>query len=177
MKKSLIALAVCGAMSTSMVAQADVMPEGVYSTVALERMSIEGEGGYDANPLVVSLGAGYEIMDNVSVEGKVGFGVDDDADQGLDADVNYMASVFVKADYDLTDEFSANARVGLSHVDVDFDAPGIHENDDVTGLGYGIGVSYQPKGTQWEYSAGYDVLVDGHDFNAESLSVTVSYKY
>ncbi|GEM_PF-4916115 len=100
------------------------------------------------------LKAGYNLSNDIAIEGHLGLFGDDDQ-RAIEADIGPMVAVYGRYNFgrvwdrELPENFSTYALLGLVHYTVDWDFEGHHgvdsedsEEVSTTALGFGLGLNY-----------------------------------
>ena len=142
MKKIAVATVIAlGALSS---AQAQYYGELGYLTSTYK----ESAENYKSKPNAIRLIGGYNIMENLAVEGMIAFGTNnakDKTDSGLTGDVTKiknMVGLYIKPNVDVSSNVNLFARIGYartSYTGTDGDDPW---KANISKLSYGIGASY-----------------------------------
>jgi opacity protein-like surface antigen len=105
---------------------------------------------------------GYKLNQNFAVEGEASAGVDDD-----DAvELNYNAGAYAVGILPITQNFGVHGRIGYQTTEVD--TPLGDADDD--GIGYGVGATWRPRGSQFGIRADYTRL-EGDEGEADAISL------
>ena len=136
MKFIKIALATAAISTFATAAQAQ--DSGIYVNVGVDAVE------FDA--FAITGRVGYEFNQFFSVEGQGSFGVIDDSDDELGADVSadYSLGGFARASYPIGDQFSVFARGGyhFSQLGIDVDGFADSFDFDFDGFAFGGGIEY-----------------------------------
>lgn len=96
----------------------------------------------DADIGVLFARAGYQINQNIAVEGRLGTGVDDDEIYGVEVELKDTYGVYVKAGFPTQSGLYPYALLGMTHVKVKASGFGGSETDSDSDISYGIGADY-----------------------------------
>lgn len=133
MHKSIMVLT--GSLVLSGAAAADVYGGLSYGALETEFGSRE----FDTPTL--NLAIGNVFNPNFAVEGRIGFGVDDDSDGGINAEIDDYLAVYAKPMLPLSDVLTLYGLLGVADTTVDTNF-GDEDDDDIS---YGIGLSAKTR--------------------------------
>ncbi len=124
---------------------------------------------------------GKFFEDYLAIEGRVGFGLEEDSDFVIVNDVKFevdsLYGAYVLVQPDLVDGFSFYGIAGFSVVDVSLenaDAVGLSTSNDETGLSLGVGVDLG-KSERIKINLEYMIYLDEDDFDFEAISLGVRF--
>lgn len=131
---------------------------GLVTMSAQARPYVEvGYGGtlYELDGVKASAGImrgvfGYEINDNLAVEGMHGFGVragNLETDRYLFRDVKikteHLLGIYLAPKMKFSDNFEGFARIGAAHIKAKLETPFGDERDNQSGFSFGLGLRYR----------------------------------
>ena len=145
MKKTLIALAVAGAMTAPMIAQAAAPAQGFDAmvkdklsvTASYQTMDVE-----DVEMDAVGVELNYELTDVFGLEVAFANGVGSDTADGVDFERGFSHSVALTAEYPLSPRISAIGQLGYEEAEYELSAPGFSETEDDEMWVYHAGLKY-----------------------------------
>ncbi len=148
MKKALVAVIVLLSLifSTQAIASAGKSYFGVNFSMA------EADLGTDLDLGVAALGVGTYLNDNFAIEGRLGFGIDDDtvsdSSGSLTMDLDYMFGAYIRAEAPL-EKIRPYLILGYTHAEVEFSGvilvPALGPfsvSDDESDFSYGFGADF-----------------------------------
>lgn len=187
----LIAIAAASAMFMAGAAQAQMVGGAgtgtTYGELGYSSLKVSG-GGFSAKPGMLRGVVGYNLGENLALEGMLGLGIRKDSSTTtfngvavkVDQDVRHMIGIYVKPKVMLANSFELYGRLG--YVDTrlrssasvaGFSASGSSSGSDVS---YGLGVNFNVAPRAYvgvDYMSYYkkdDVKIDG-------LTVSVGYRF
>lgn len=175
MKKLLLAAALA-ALAPSAMAEG-FYADGGYSFIGISEDDIEADiGAFVAH-------AGYKFTDVFSVEGELGFGVADEevsvSDVDVDLGLNYLAGIFARGDFAVTENVDLFARVGLVQAELEAEASAqnvtISESDSESGFALGLGG--QANLTNNVFLRGEYTRYDIEDLEADAFTIAVGFTF
>jgi opacity protein-like surface antigen len=123
------------------------MNEGdAYVGGGLGMVNYDADGLEEAEPTVLLGRLGYFVVDNIAIEGRLGFGMSDDDITVLGTDVSFdvdqVAGVYGVGHLPIADAFSLYGLAGFTYAEGSASLAGISIDDDDTGFSYGLGGQY-----------------------------------
>ena len=140
-----------------------------YAGLQYALVTYEEDGFDDVEPTALVGRIGQFTSDNFAIEGRLGFGLQDDTiDVGpfdLDLEVNSLFGVYGVLQSSPSNGISVYGILGFSRVELEATALGVSVSDDDTGLSYGFGLNL--KGFNVEYMS----YLDEDDYQISALSL------
>ncbi len=145
---------------------------------------VEAELGTDLDLGVATIGVGTYLNDIFAIEGRLGFGIDDDTASDFSAsltmDLDYMFGAYIRAVAPL-ERIKPYLIAGYTHAEVEFSGevfislPPIPTgpfsvSDDESDFSYGFGVDFL-VGENAAINAEYMQLIDTSDIEVEAVSL------
>jgi len=156
------ALLTAGAASAQ---STEINPE-VYGSVGYTYADFD-DAGFD----VATLRGGVDLNDYFGVEAEAGFGLSAEDISGVAVELDTLWGTYAKAQYPLTEQFDAFARIGYVDAEVEGSLAGTTVSVGDDGVGYGVGGQYWfagKNGVRGEYTR--------YDFDeGEADAFTLSY--
>ena len=169
MKKSLSLLA-ASLLCTPLLANAAPLEQGTpYAGLNYSLLSFDVGEGAEIEPTALVGKAGFFLVDQIAVEGRLGLGATDDAGVEIDR----MTGVYLSGHLPLGEQASLYALVGHSNVKVSDGGAG---SESQSGFSYGFGVDLYPSeefGVNLEYTQYLDETEV--DLSAVSLGVKLHF--
>lgn len=157
MKKTLFAsLAAVAAFSFVGAAHAQGAEAPLYFELGYSKLSVKSSAlSLKASPGAITGIAGYQVNENLSLEGLLAFGVGgseakiNGAGSGVDIKVGTGVGFFARASANVTDDLQLFGRLGWQHSRLKLsDATG-SESDSGSDLAYGFGANYNLSKTSY----------------------------
>ena len=152
MKKTLFAaLAAAAAFCLAGVAHAEGAEAPLYFELGYSKLSVKGGVtglSLKASPGALSGIAGYQVNDNLSLEGMLAFGLGSSeakingVGSGVDTKVGTGLGFFTRASTHLSDDLELFGRLGWQHSRLKFSNASGAASDSGSDLAYGFGVNY-----------------------------------
>lgn len=165
MLKRAVAVVAASLFSLPVLAAGDV-----YGGVMLSEVTHDYNNG-SADPVAVVGRLGKTISQNVAIEGRLGFGLEDD--RGVD--VGHLLGGYVKGSLPVNRSVAFYGILGLTNLKTTYKCNGC-SSDTETDLSYGLGVDFaldSKMGINLEWAH----LVDGPGYDAEALSLGLTFKF
>ena len=113
---------------------------------------------------------GYNVTDSFAVEGFLGMGVSEDTvtvyDVDVDAEINYIYGINLKASANFTESFSGFAKLGYASTEVEVSVAGFgSESVDDSGTLFGAGLEYDFSESVYGTASYMGYNSDGGAFN------------
>ena len=143
---------------------------GQFSRVTYESF------GTDVNPSAVIGRVGYFLVDNFAVEGRLGFGIDDDSELGVDFEVDSIAGLYGVGHLPLGDVASVYAVAGFSRGEATISGTGFSESDDDTDFSYGVGLQAKFTPTLSGHVE-YMSYLDKSDYEITAIGLGLNYHF
>lgn len=119
---------------------------------------------------------GYQLNDNLAVEGRLGTGINDDRVNGVKVELKEFYGAYFKVGMPTSIGLYPYVIAGGTHGKVEASWHGYHDSDTKTDVSYGVGADYA-FANKW--SAGLEYMkyldTDGIDFSGVTLGV--NYKF
>ena len=136
-----------------------------------------------SSPQALRAVIGYELNENVAIEGLVGFGMSDDGVKvagttvaGAKFEVDNVVGLYVKGKTQLADGFEAFARAGIARAKGTASYLGVSESASESGFSYGFGVSYAfDKSTSLNFD--YMSYLDKNSSKATGFTLGLGFKF
>jgi len=166
----LIAIAAASVLLMAGAAQAQQARQvgGTYAELGYTQFKFSGDNATSAKPSALRGIVGYDVHQNVAIEGMLAFGVSDD--QGLK--LNHAYGVYVKPKVNVAEALELFGRLGYARVK----GTGGGESTTEGGASYGIGANYKFSPTTY---VGVDYMryfkKDG--ISANGLTVGVGFRF
>lgn len=152
MKKTLFAsLAAVAAFSFVGAAHAQGAEAPLYFELGYSKLSVKGGVpglSLKASPGAITGIAGYQVNENLSLEGLLAFGVGgseakiNGAGSGVDIKVGTGVGFFARASANVTDDLQLFGRLGWQHSSLKLSGQGGSVSDSGSDLAYGFGANY-----------------------------------
>lgn len=148
----------------------------LYVGLSLAATDVNGESSTTilkrANPLAAIGKIGYNITENVAVEGRAGLGVKKDTVSFATSEIDKLAAVYVKPNINVTDDINLFGLLGYAKVKQTL----TNEPILTSGASYGIGAAYNLSST-WAIVA--DAVRYGKKDNnkVDAYSIGVDYSF
>lgn len=152
MKKTLFAsLAAVAAFSFVGAAHAQGADAPLYFELGYSKLSVKGSVpglAVKASPGVISGVAGYQINNNLSLEGLLAFGAGgseakiNGVASGMDIKIGSGVGFFARASANVTDDLQLFGRLGWQHSRLKYSDSTGSESDSGSDLAYGFGANY-----------------------------------
>ena len=123
------------------------------------------ENGFpDAEPTALVGRYGTFVNDNVAVEGRFGFGLQDDTVFGIDVEVDTFFGIYGVFHASSNSDTSFYGVLGFTKGELTFSVPGFSISEDDSGLSYGFGVDIN------SFNIEYMLYMDETDFDVSAIS-------
>jgi opacity protein-like surface antigen len=169
------------AVATLAAGTASVQAQGLYGEVGYTPLKLESRvGGLDfsSRPSNVRGIIGYELNDNLAVEGMLGLSAQDSSvkvngiNSGVKSEVDNMVGVFVKPKIEVVEGLELFGRLGAARTKLSVG----NETDSATSVAYGFGASYKLN-PALSLNADYMTYHDKDDTTLKGVTVGVGYKF
>lgn len=169
------------AMATLAAGTASVQAQGLYGEVGYTPLKLESSvGGLDfsSSPSNVRGIIGFELNNNLAVEGMLGLNAQDSTvkvngiNSGVKAEVDNMVGVFVKPKIQVGPGLELFGRVGAARTQLSVGG----ETDSAASVAYGLGASFQLNDAL-SLNADYMTYHDKDDTTLRGVTVGVGYKF
>lgn len=130
----------------------------------------------DLNPTAIIGRLGYFVVDNFAVEGRLGFGVGDDSDFGVDFEIDSIAGLYGVGHLPLGDVASVYAIAGFSRGEATVSDPWGSFSDDDTGFSYGVGLQAKFAPTLSGH-AEYMSYLNKSDYEITAIGLGLNYHF
>lgn len=191
MKKFLLALTLALTALTASAASNDYYVEAKYGVINLKG------AGLDATSQLGMIAAGVNVTDIWALEATAGKSIASgdgciiSQDCGVSTtdpkyhgtkyhmDVPYTFGLFIKGNYEVTDNLKLFGRVGMLHAKLRVDAPSlrISASDSDTGFAYGVGAQYDVTNKVYATVDYMDYSNVSKNLDASGPSIGVGYKF
>ncbi len=128
--KKLLSAAACGLLLSG-TALADIYGGLSYGALETEM------GSRDFDTPTLNIAIGNTFNPNIAIEGRIGFGIDDDSDSGVKAEIEDYFAIYAKPMLPLSDVLTLYGLIGIAETTIDTNF-GKGDDDDIS---YGIGLS------------------------------------
>lgn len=147
-----------------------------YAGAAYETMNLGGDGGsdFDVDAATVKLGAGLHRF--MAVEARAGFGVNDDSQGGVTAEIDQFYSAFLKGMVPVHRNVSLYGLAGYSKVEVSASGPLGSGSNDVEDFSYGAGVAWHFN-RNVSINAEWVSYVDKEDVEMDGVGLGASFSF
>ncbi|MCR2746210.1 porin family protein [Limnobacter parvus] len=158
-------------------AASPVFAEGPYLGAAYNNLSITDSriGGVELDVDTLGVVGGYELSPNLAIEGRLLTGVDEETSGPFRAEIDSYIGVNLLGKLPLNNEFSLYGTLGYGLLDANISGPGFNTSDDDGGMSYGGGVMFTTGNVN--IRAGYEMLYDKDNIEAEGLNLTATFAF
>jgi opacity protein-like surface antigen len=130
------------------------------------------------SPSLIFARAGFPIVSNLAIEGRIGTGLNGDSSDGYGVNVQTMLGVYLKGSLPLSQVFSLYGVAGVGNIELHRNFGDSNTND--TGLSLGIGgdvqlVSNVSLNFEWTHLPGGDDY--GYSYNSNILSAGLTWHF
>jgi outer membrane autotransporter protein len=177
--KSIVAAAALSALAAGALAQ-------TYAEVGITSATYkESESGLSLKSSPQSFRGllGYQLNNNVAIEGMVGFGMSDDGVKvngvsvpGVNFEVDDIVGIYAKGKVQLTEGLDAFARVGYARSKGTVSGNGFSESASDSGFSYGVGLSYAIN-SKISVNLDYMSYLNKSDSKATGVTVGLGFKF
>ncbi len=174
MKKIAAIVALASTVGASQIAQAETT-KGLYGGVSFVMVNYE-EDGFEASPSVISFKLGNRITENLAIEARLGTGLTDDTEMGVDVEVDSFIGVYAKAIAPLADGFELYGMIGYTRGELTASGFGMSVSDDDSDFSYGVGGTLAVT-EKVAINGEYARLFSGTDYDVDALSIGVELKF
>ena len=170
---SVLALAAIGA-------QAQTYGEIGYATVSFTDPSTSPT--YKSSPKALRGLVGYEVSENIAVEGIIGLGLGSDSikvngqSSGANLKINSMYGVYLTPKAKLADNLEGFVRAGYMHVKGTATDSGSSSTSSESGFSYGFGARYALD-KNMSLNVDYMSYLNKTDIKATGFTVGIGYKF
>ncbi len=126
-------------------------------------------GDVDLDVLLLRLGVW--ITDNISLEARVGTGIDDDSTGSVDLEVESIGGLYGTYHWNLGKHASVYGIAGRSRASVKFSQGGSSDQDTDNGVSYGAGIKLSILSLE------YMRYLDTSDVEADAIGVSLRYTF
>jgi opacity protein-like surface antigen len=170
--KKLISVAVLSAAAAS-----PAFAEGPYLGAAYNSLAITDSriNGVELDVDTLGVVGGYELSPNLAIEGRLLTGVDEENSGGFRAEIDSYLGANLLGKLPLNNQLSLYGTLGYGFLDANISGPGFNVNDDDGGVSYGGGVMYTAGNVN--IRAGYEMLYDRDNVEAEGLNLTATFAF
>lgn len=130
---------------------------------ALVNVDFDGIGDVDPTALVGKLG--HFFNDNIAIEGRLGFGLQDDDILGVDVDIDRLFGIYGVFHASSSNETTFYGVLGYTDAEADFSGPGGSAEGDESSFSFGFGANI--GGLNIEYMS----YIDEDDTEATAISI------
>lgn len=171
MKKLICAAALATA------AASPAFAEGPYLGAAYNSLAITDSriGGVELDVDTLGVVGGYELSPNLAIEGRLLTGVDEETSGAFRAEIDSYIGANLVGKLPLNNEFSLYGTLGYGFLDANISGPGFNTSDDDGGINYGGGVMYTTGNVN--IRAGYEMLYDNDNIEADGLNLTATFAF
>jgi outer membrane immunogenic protein len=166
MKKVILGVAITFLFSTTVFAAREGES---YFGIQYAMVTYDEDGVDDVEPAALVGKFGKFMTDNVAIEGRIGFGIQDDSvDLGpfeVEVDVETIFGVYAVMQSSGSDSASFYGVLGLTRVELEASAFGVSVSDDDSGLSYGVGVNIGA------FNLEYMSYIDDDDYDLTAVSL------
>ncbi|MBB3045792.1 hypothetical protein FHR99_000028 [Litorivivens lipolytica] len=132
--KKMICFAAAGLIAAGASAQQS-QPE-LYGSASYGLVETE-VGSVDFDTPTLNLAFGGKFNPNFALEGRLGFGVDDDTENGVEVEIDNFMAIYAKPMLPVSDVITLYGLLGLAETEIDTNF-GNEDDDDIS---YGLGIS------------------------------------
>ena len=145
-----------------------------YFGVGYALVTYDEEGFDDAEPTALGVKVGHFLNDNVAIEGRIGFGLQDDE---VEVDLGFLGTVDVEIEVEnlfgiyaavhssSSSDTSFYGIFGFSQGELEASALGIDVSEDESGFSYGFGLNIK------KFNIEYMSYLDEDDFEVTAISL------
>jgi len=151
--------------------------EGPYLGATYNNLGISDSriGGNQLDIDTVGVVAGYELSPHLAVEGRLMTGVDEESSGAFRGEIDSYIGANLLGKLPLNNQFSLYGTLGYGFFDTSISGPGFNVDDDEGGLSYGGGVMYTAGSVN--IRAGYEMLYDKNNVEADGLNLTATFAF
>lgn len=151
-----------------------VEPGALYGGLQYAQVTYDEEDFEELEPTALIGRIGRFMTENVSIEGRLGAGLeDDDIDIVIpgfgtieaEVEVNTLYGFYAAVHSDPSKDVSIYGIVGVSKGELEFSALGLSEDEDDSGLSYGIGLNFG------KFNVEYMSYLDEDEYEVTALSI------
>jgi len=170
-----IGLALALGLSTAVSANPLSMQSG-YVGISAAMSELELNGLPQADVTVPTLRLGYFLFDNIALEGRVGFGSDNDQVNGIEVELDNIYGGYLVGHLPLIPGFSVYALAGLSRAEGTASVNALSTTTTTSGFSWGVGgeLVLSPA---LSLGLEYTHYLDESDFNLNGISGTVKLNF
>lgn len=132
--KKMICFAAAGLIAAS--ASAQQSQTQLYGSASYGLLETE-VGSVDFDTPTLNLAFGGKFNPNFALEGRLGFGVDDDTENGVKVEIDNFMAIYAKPMLPVSDVITLYGLLGLAETEIDTNF-GNEDDDDIS---YGVGLS------------------------------------
>lgn len=163
--KKLITAATCGLLFSGA-----LCAEG-YGGLSYGALETEF-GSRDFDTPTLNLALGNIFNPNFAIEGRLGFGVDDDTDNGIKAEIEDYFAIYAKPMLPLSDVLTLYGLLGIAETTIDTNV-GDDDDDDIS---YGIGLSAKTR-QGFDLFAEYITLYDDDNVEVSGFNLGANMRF
>ena len=137
-------------------------------------VTYDEEGFDDVEPTALVGRLGHFVTDNVAVEGRIGFGLQDDeveVDLGflgtvdVEVEIEHIFGIYAAIHSSSTSDIAVYGILGYSQGEVEASALGVEASEDESGFSYGFGLNIK------KFNIEYMSYLDEDDFEVTAISL------
>ena len=171
-----------GLLAASGTALAGGAAGDMYAGIGFGYTTIEVDNFEEANPSAVVGRFGYYFLNNIAVEGRAGFGLNDDTIQvsgfETDVEIDSMVGAYALAHLPIGRDASIYGLVGFTRGEATatFQTLGVSQSDDETDVSFGIGGDFGLTPTT-SINVEYAQYLHDSDYDVTAASIGVMFKF
>ncbi len=176
-KMTRVTLLAAGMLTSAMAMAGGASTPGWYVGAGYADTEIEFDNvNSDADVAVLFARAGYQLNQNVAIEGRLGLATDDDTINGVNIDIKDMYGIYLKAGMPTQVGLYPYVLLGMTHAKVEARGRFVSASDSGSDISYGFGADY------WftsQVSAGLEFTqyYDKDDAEVSGLTLGLNFKF
>ncbi len=136
-----------------------------YGGVQYALVNIDFDGIGDVDPTAVVGKLGYFLNDNIAIEGRLGFGLQDDDILGVDVDIDSLFGIYGVFHASSSSETTFYGVLGYTDAEAEFSGPGGSAEGDESSFSFGFGANIGRLNIE------YMSYIDEDDTEATAISI------
>ena len=173
--------ATCGlvaALALPALAQAQPLPAGSgYLSLSAGMLTDSNGTGAEADVTALVTGLGYAVYDGIAIEGRLGFGVqDDELANGTTVELDNLYGVYLVGHLPLAEMISLHAQGGVARAERTVSSNGLTRPTEAEGLSWAAGASFHLS-PSLGIGVEYTQVLDESTMDLSGYSATVTLKF